>query len=101
MAICPDCTTKFKESNTANKNRMISKCQSKLLAEHNAPTHDDWAFTHDIAVRRNFGDLQAAIRYGDGLTREIRNGIVEGSIEAAFLPGGFIVTSSVEGADDE
>ena len=102
IALCPVCMTEFNESALPNKKQIGSTCWHNLMAQVNSPSDEDWpwAVTCGITLRLNFGDFQAALRYGMDLPQKLYGKILEGKASIARFPGGLTVSSSAEDLAD-
>ena len=102
IALCPVCMTEFNQSGLPGKKQMGSTCWRNLMAQLDSPSQEKWpwAVTCGITLRLNFGNFQAALRYGMDLPQELYSKVLEGKASIAHFPGGLTVSSSAEDLAD-
>jgi hypothetical protein len=102
FVMCPSCASHFSRRGPSSQKKMMKKCSANVkfgeLTQDGSRTA--WALTSLFTLEINQGNLVAAIENGIGLTRELYQGLVDGTHTLTVLPGGLKLITEVENCHD-
>lgn len=95
--LCPDCAANFKNCDPQVKRKMMNQCYSNTKENLFNPDGSRiiWGVTTFFTVLINNNNLVSAFENGAGLTKELHQGLVDGTHMLAVLPGGVTFISEV------
>lgn len=95
--MCPSCAKQFSRCNYQVRGQMMNKCFFNAKCNQFNPDGSSiiWGLTTFFTLLINNNNLVSAVENGAGLTKELYQGLVDGTHMLAVLPGGITFISEV------
>jgi len=96
--LCPSCAKQFSRYNSQVRGQMMNQCFYNLKSNqfNSDGSRIPWALTTFFTLLINNQNLVSAIENGAGFSRELYQGLVDGTHTIAVMPGGITLISEVE-----